>query len=160
MYWTNRNMMYMASTSEWDNGTPIDELVVPEYLVYIAKTLLHIGGNKVIMHLMDTDNYRIAKETLTRYDLPIELKRMRDSDCHNNVLRLWSKGRKTHKVVTGYGLSSDGIWRSHSWVTRNDNTLIETTVTRDIYIGIAYNYYDTKWRHDTYILGKDVWYFG
>lgn len=159
MYWNTPNgMIYRASITPWNVDTVIDEKQVPEHLVKIARGLLSIGGEKVVMFFMDTDNYRLAKAELTRYDLPIELKKMRDSDCHNNTLRLWNKGRKIYKVVTGYGLSDDGIWRSHSWVIRNGDTLIETTIPRDIYVGVEYDWYDTNYRYRTYIRGESIFY--
>src|SRR5215468_7774100 len=50
--------------------------------------------------------------------------------CHENVAELWSE----HKtglggIGTGYALSSDGLWRQHSWGV-SEGRVIETTEVR------------------------------
>lgn len=48
-------------------------------------------------------------------------------ECHQNTAKLWVTGiAKT--VMTGYALSSDGIWRPHSWGLDENETIVETTV--------------------------------
>ncbi len=58
-----------------------------------------------------------------------------DSRCHQNVLRL----RETNpqlEVCTGYALSKDGIWRSHSWCFESAvYRIVETTEKRIAYHG-------------------------
>ena len=46
------------------------------------------------------------------------------------------KGSRLIGVGTGYALSDDGLWRSHSWVLTKKR-IIETTVSRVKYLGLA-----------------------
>ena len=44
-------------------------------------------------------------------------------------------------MATGYALSEDGLWRSHSWgltQARNRAVIIETTVSRERYFGVMF----------------------
>lgn len=63
------------------------------------------------------------------------------SHCHSNSCALWCVGSGIVSLVTGFGLSEDGIWRRHSWCVRNkDNFIIETTEPRVLYCGIKLTY--------------------
>jgi hypothetical protein len=67
---------------------------------------------------------------------PIKLKVMKSSMCHQNISAVW----KSHKfgivgVGTGYALSSDGLWRQHSWGVLREG-ILETTEIRDKYFGV------------------------
>lgn len=62
----------------------------------------------------------------------IELKEGRANDCHSNSAKLWKLGEGN--LMTGYALSSDGLWRQHSWV-QSVNKIIETTTVRIRYYG-------------------------
>lgn len=58
------------------------------------------------------------------------------SQCHRNVSRLWEANKKLVAIFTGYALSSDGIWRQHSWgYVRLFDRIIETTERRTLYFG-------------------------
>lgn len=63
----------------------------------------------------------------------IIMKKMRDSECHDNVDKLFAK-KKIKQKVTGYGLSKDGLWRQHSWGKDNDGNIVETTESRIAYL--------------------------
>ena len=41
-----------------------------------------------------------------------------------------------YRLVTGYALSDDGLWRQHSWVM-DDQVIYETTVKRTQYYGFV-----------------------
>ncbi len=62
--------------------------------------------------------------------------RGRDSDCHGNVSRLWRNDPDSLQIVTGYALSDDGLWRSHTWAFEGAR-VIETTEARLLYFGVA-----------------------
>ena len=64
----------------------------------------------------------------------IKLKKMEQSQCHINSLKLFKKG-KINEMHTGYALSQDGLWRYHSWGLKN-NKVIETTEPRIAYFSI------------------------
>jgi hypothetical protein len=57
------------------------------------------------------------------------------SDCHRNAIGLWRSG-ECDAIGTGYALSTDGLWREHSWGVR-DGEPVETTVPRLKYFGIV-----------------------
>jgi hypothetical protein len=65
----------------------------------------------------------------------VVLKKMAMSRCHSNVAALWSKYEPKVKIVTGWGLSADGIWRQHTWALRG-KTILETTEPRTKYFGV------------------------
>ena len=69
----------------------------------------------------------------------ILLERGEHCRCHQNVLQLWETTRGLD-VCTGYALSKDGIWRSHSWCfDRTKYRIIETTKKRVAYHGAVLN---------------------
>jgi hypothetical protein len=65
------------------------------------------------------------------------LHQMEASRCHDNVARLWLEGFEgLNGVCIGYALSDDGLWRQHCWGLVRGG-ILETTVLRDVYFGIA-----------------------
>lgn len=63
--------------------------------------------------------------------------------CHSNValfyemaLSVYGEDQKIYKIVTGYALSKDLIWRQHSWILKNDSEIVETTEPRIRYFGV------------------------
>ena len=59
--------------------------------------------------------------------------------CHENALCLWETNPDL-QVCTGYALSKDGIWRSHSWCfDQKANRVLETTKRRVAYHGAVLN---------------------
>lgn len=57
------------------------------------------------------------------------------SRCHGNVSRLWETN-KDFRICTGWALSDDGMWRSHSWGLLGDK-IVETTASRVGYFGFV-----------------------
>lgn len=67
--------------------------------------------------------------------------------CHHNVAalcageELWRflhrRDLPKAKIVTGWALSEDGLWRNHSWGVTKDGTVVETTIPRIVYYGVA-----------------------
>lgn len=95
-------------------------------------------GSLVVVWEMDRDLDEIINSGEVIDGTPI-YKRMTPSHCHDNVAMLClSDSSITHQ--TGYGLSEDGLWRSHSWgfeVKRGKKRIIETTCKRLIYFGVS-----------------------
>jgi hypothetical protein len=66
----------------------------------------------------------------------VMMKKGEPRDCHNNVIAMFRAGR-VDGIGTGYALSDDGLWRSHSWGVRANGTIIETTERRCSYFGVT-----------------------
>lgn len=59
----------------------------------------------------------------------------RVSQCHDNSVEYVCKKPEKRKLYTGYALSEDHLWRQHSWVIENNDTIVETTEKRLCYFG-------------------------
>ena len=58
------------------------------------------------------------------------------SRCHTNSAFIWELDPDRYELMTGYGLSKDGVWRQHSWVyDTKEGEIIETTEERVVYYG-------------------------
>ena len=56
--------------------------------------------------------------------------------CHSNSAAIWDQDQDRYELMTGYGLSEDGVWRQHSWVyDTREGEIIETTTERVVYYG-------------------------
>ena len=66
---------------------------------------------------------------------PLKIIKMKDSYCHDNCEKLYKLGIIS-EIYTGYALSTDGLWRFHSWGFNNEEILIETTESRIYYYGM------------------------
>jgi hypothetical protein len=66
------------------------------------------------------------------------------SMCHANSAALWEVGKGKFSIVTGFGLSTDGIWRRHTWCVDINNDIVETTESRVLYYGIKLTNEESK----------------
>ena len=58
------------------------------------------------------------------------------SACHANAAMMFVRSRRKVRVASGYALSSDGLWRQHSWgIDLGDRRILETTYRRVRYYG-------------------------
>jgi hypothetical protein len=102
----------------------------------LGERLKLIGGTAVCA-AFDEDLELILREGMTWVPTQKEiiLARGECSRCHQNVLSLWEASPEL-KACTGYALSKDGIWRSHSWCfEQSSHRVIETTKKRVAYHG-------------------------
>lgn len=102
----------------------------------LGERLKRIGGTAVCAQF-EEDMQPILDEgrTWTPRQKDIRMANGRQSRCHDNALLLAAANRHL-QVWTGYALSNDGIWRSHSWcVDRRSWTIVETTNKRVAYHG-------------------------
>jgi|SRR5215469_948974 len=115
-----------------------------ESILSMKEKLTGIGGSRVSPQIFIELPFVLK---LGEYmNLPVTLRRMEPSRCHDNVSKLWltrkPKGR-LKKICFGYGLTKDdGMWRPHSWgliVRRGGFRILETTVIRDAYFGVIMN---------------------
>ncbi len=61
-----------------------------------------------------------------------EICQMQVSQCHKNASWLYRRGKG--RIMTGYCLGKDGLWRSHSWL-KSEAGHIETTLVGLLYCG-------------------------
>lgn len=108
-------------------------------IVRLCVRLLELGGHAVVVLFSEQQaNAFLLKESIIiAYD-KVQLQLGRASECHANSALLWQKNKERFRLVTGYALSDDGLWRRHSWVS-NKNTIIETTEERTLYFGAVLN---------------------
>jgi len=106
--------------------------------------LLAIGGDRISPQPHPDVRILAAHGRLMQF--PTKLKEMEPSRCHVNVERLWNARTPRSQligIVTGYGLTDDdGMWQPHSWAlskTKGVISIIETTMLRAKYFGIAYS---------------------
>lgn len=121
-----RSDRYRERWEEWADKQPP--------LVDLRSELLSIGGNEVVpVWEPDVEALLAAGQVIT----PTEIVNIEGvpSQCHQNVARLYADHESVTEIGTGWALSSDGLWRQHSWAHRGDE-LVETTETRDLYYGL------------------------
>lgn len=104
----------------------------------LRKLLLSFGGSEVCMPAYDEDVQRIIDRGQLWYGDRIHMMKGRPSQCHRNSSYCWEANKDKAVLCTGYGLSEDGMWRSHSWLVElrpRRNKIVETTVPRIAYFG-------------------------
>ena len=104
----------------------------PEW-VGLKKKLLSIGGDLVVANY-EEDLLDILKRG-TLWNKTDKYVPGMTSQCHHNTANLYMK-EKIDQIVTGYALSSDGLWRQHSWGLLKNKT-VETTERRIKYFGFV-----------------------
>ena len=106
----------------------------------LGERLKLIGGTAVCAAFEEDMNLILrAGVTWMPIQKDILLIRGENCRCHQNVLRLW-EANPDLKVCTGYALSKDGIWRSHSWCfDQSIHRIVETTKKRVAYHGVVLN---------------------
>jgi hypothetical protein len=65
----------------------------------------------------------------------IIFKKLASRNCHGNCCELWVENVGRYRIATGWALSTDGIWRQHTWLL-SGKRIIETTEPRIMYYGI------------------------
>ena len=120
----------------------------------LIKHLLSLGGTHVVSLSQENGLKRIADDP----DLPIIcqrgqllypetevqiLRHARPNQCHSLAARHYlarqQHGTREVRLVTGYALSADGIWRSHSWTVQPAPIMIyePTPEKRRRYFGVV-----------------------
>lgn len=112
----------------------------------LEKLLLDIGGERVVGDDADPDIVKVLKrgeKFVTLDGSKVTMKVGQPSRCHQNSSDLWLVNEDNPdvdlRIVTGYALNDDdGIWYCHTWLKDlASDTIIETTILRDIYFGVA-----------------------
>ncbi|WP_455649817.1 hypothetical protein [Enterocloster citroniae] len=125
-------------------STDILRFIIKQYdgLMELRKRLLTIGGEEVCMPCYESDLDLILKYGQLWTGKP-KMMQGESSACHYNSSLIWEENKKDMLIATGYGLSEDGMWRQHSWLIHlrpRSNKIIETTVPRIAYYGVALSY--------------------
>ena len=104
----------------------------------LSEMLLSIGGDAVVPAREDGDDFnRAVMRRGQFFRSGAFMANMKACDCHGNVSRLYLEGYPLW-IATGYALSNDGLWRSHTWgVSRKDGEVVETTEPRVAYYGFV-----------------------
>jgi hypothetical protein len=110
----------------------------------LRSKLLTFGGSVTIIPDMEEDLDKIIDRGQFWYGHKAKIMRGVPSQCHKNSCDLWHVNRDNPDVelyiATGYALSSDGLWRQHSWlvlITPRGCKIIETTERRVAYFGFV-----------------------
>ncbi len=98
--------------------------------------LLSIAGTRVVSHIDPYSQLVLMFGSLSPA-YKVVLNKLEANSCHWNCLKL--KAQHPDWIhYYGYGLSKDGLWRSHSWlVDKANRRIIETTEKRVKYFGIV-----------------------
>ncbi len=102
--------------------------------------LLATGGKAVCFAHDEPDIQEILSRGKVFSAKSISLRPGHLNSCHGNVAHLWSRSSGESKIVTGYAVGHDGVWRQHTWAVedRNDKPmLIETTQPMRLYYGFV-----------------------
>lgn len=111
-------------------------------LMELRNRLLAIGGEEVCLPVYEADLDKILEYGQLWTGKP-RMMRGENSACHYNSSSIWIDNKEDMLITTGYALSEDGMWRQHSWVIHlkpRSNQIIETTVPRIAYYGVALSY--------------------
>lgn len=109
----------------------------------LQKILLDIGGKETIIYKDEPDFYNLFTRGVL-IDRPSDkIIAGEMCQCHKNSAFLWEKNKKKYKLMTGYALSSTGIWHQHSWILENDK-IIETTIKREKYFGYILDTFESE----------------
>jgi hypothetical protein len=98
-----------------------------------SKLLTH-AGEEVLLRVTPEEIDRLLAHGEFHPGKGAGLRRMQANGCHFNAAKLFLTGRAA-KVVSGFALSDDGLWRSHTWVLNSHGRIIETTEPREVYFG-------------------------
>lgn len=113
-------------------------------MVELRDVLLGFGGNSVCFVVRDEDLEKILDRGILWDGADAEMMPGRPSQCHMNSAYCWDANRDKVTIATGYALSSDGMWRQHSWCIAFDEDecpyIVETTEPRVAYYGFPMTY--------------------
>lgn len=109
-----------------------------EKMFVLRDKLLSFGGAEACMPIIEEDYDNIMNRGQLFYGKGTHFRKGEPCRCHSNACYLWEANKGRCQIATGYALSSDGIWRQHSWVVQPIATkwrVWETTEPRVAYFG-------------------------
>lgn len=114
--------------------------------------MLEFGGEQACMRRDESAAKAILARGQFWYGDIVEVNYGEIRQCHKNSAELWASDKVNRKIVTGYALSQDAMWRQHTWVIeiRGDkNIIIETTEPRIGYFGVVLLDEEAQQFHDS-----------
>ena len=108
---------------------------LPEHLKKVEKMLLRLGGSFAIVRHNEQDYQALVECGEVIDGTKAISERGEPNECHLNAARAFATDPAGVDIWTGYALSKDGIWRQHSWYSKN-GVVHETTQPRVAYCGI------------------------
>jgi hypothetical protein len=102
-------------------------------LTPLHERLLSFGGAFALVLSTELDHHNLLSRGRLFSSKGLCVKLGRDSRCHWNVAALYA-AKSNIQICYGYGLSPDGLWRQHSWVSDRKG-IVETTERRVLYYG-------------------------
>lgn len=109
-------------------------------LFTLKERLLDFAGDAVCLPDIEEDIANILAYGQFWIGNNIKMMKGLPSQCHRNASRLWEANKDKSRICTGYALSSDGMWRQHSWCIwhkSRSNQIVETTEPRILYFGFV-----------------------
>lgn len=100
----------------------------------LNQRLLAFGGDQVVACYEEDLDLLLSDGALGAG--PVRRQPGHPCRCHSNSSRLYEQDPQRLSIVTGWGLSADGLWRQHTWAQDLDGTIIETTTVRLRYYGV------------------------
>ena len=139
--WRQSPMAWIASLPDYDDirGKSLDK-PVPPAVKGLCHHLLGLSGGKVVVPFREPLGFcrtlTLYGQTTPYHEVALQIGQV--CACHENCARIWLADRAKRQLITGFALSAyDRMWRQHTWVLRDDGTLIETTAKRDVYFGLV-----------------------
>lgn len=128
---------------------------------YKMEQRLLVHGGRAVVPLAErlTSISALLERAVVDASSRVQLNVMQESKCHANSAKLWAESLGTVKLMSGYALSNDGLWRQHSWVI-DATGIVETTEVRDAYFGVELTLQDSVVmlvaNHDTADISSEV----
>jgi hypothetical protein len=125
-----------AERAEWLRARSAEVLAAEPRAAEVERRLLDHGGHTVLLwsSMIGLDGF-LAEG---RYYPTSRIRSWKGepSNCHGNAGLLYVLTQGLVRVMTGFALSADGLWRGHSWgVDQEDGWVVETTERRVRYYG-------------------------
>ena len=100
----------------------------------LEKKLLAVGGEAIVF-VFEEDIDKLLKRGKSYKAAGLKRMAGPPSRCHSNTAALWeANADKGLKIVSGWALGDDGLWRQHTWGFWKGK-VIETTVPSEAYFG-------------------------
>jgi hypothetical protein len=143
LIWGKSPLAKIAMRSD-SGGEVIGDRIEPpddRTAITLASMLLSLEGDYVVIHDDESSVFRawLERDGTDHTREKITVVPCERNECHRNCATIWKSSPDTVSIVTGYCLSSDAMWREHTWLMDGTDAIIETTVPRTRYFGMRLN---------------------